>query len=238
MLLPAVIAAIAAISTVSAQDVTAVATECSTRYGYYPLPTGSSGSAAVPTYSRAVTNIRTFSVVYTTRDVITATPDATTFVDVQTTTTTVFTTTTSTPVPVTVATPAGFVPMMGMGQPGPTAASRIKRRIGGRDAHDLSVFKRQTAANHTGGYIVDRNGNGTTFNRKYVRRIDCTVTYNVDRTVVTVVTGLPETVFVAPATATSLSTITFSTTQTVTAIAPRETVYQACQANNVGEYSC
>ncbi|KAF2854187.1 hypothetical protein T440DRAFT_388657 [Plenodomus tracheiphilus IPT5] len=233
MLFPAFVAAVAAISTVAAQDVTASATDCTTRFGYYPLPTGTAGTEAVPTWYRYATSTHIFSIVSTTRSTVTATPDATTFLDVLTSTLTVVTTTVSTPAPVIVATPAGFVPLLAVGEPVVTGVSRIKREIAGRAAHDISLFKRQTAGNHTGGYIVDKSGNATSLNRKYILRVDCRVTVDVNRTSVTVVSGLPETVLIAPATAVSLSTTTVRSTQTVTAIKPAETIYEACQDNNV-----
>ncbi|KAI8940616.1 hypothetical protein NX059_001888 [Plenodomus lindquistii] len=233
MRFPAFVAAAAAITTVVAQDVTASATDCTTRFGYYPLPTGTAGTAAVPTWYRFITSTHLFSVVSTVHDTVTLTPDATTFVDIQTTTTTIVTTTTSIPAAVTVPTPEGFSPLIAVSTPVVTGISRVKREIAGRDAHDLGLFKRQTAVNHTGGFIVDRTGNATTLNRKFVLRVDCEVTVDVNRTSVTVVTGLPETVLIAPATAISLSTTTVSSTQTVTEIQPAATIYQACQANNV-----
>ncbi|KAH9872958.1 hypothetical protein J1614_005353 [Plenodomus biglobosus] len=233
MLFPAFVAAAAAISTVAAQDVTASATDCTTRFGYYPLPTGTAGTAAVPTWYRYITSTHLFSFSSTVRETVTATPDATTFVDILTTTTTVFETTTSTPDATIVPTPAGFIPLLAVGTPVVTGISRVKREIAGRDTLALGLFKRQTALNHTGGYIVDRTGNATSLNRKFILRVDCRVSVDVNRTLVTVVTGLPETVFLAPATAVSLSTTTVRSTQTVTEIMPAETIYQACQDNNI-----
>ncbi|CBY00807.1 hypothetical protein LEMA_P019370.1 [Plenodomus lingam JN3] len=234
MLFPAFVAAAAAISTVAAQDVTASATDCTTRFGYYPLPTGTAGAAAVPTWYRYITSTHLFSLSSTVHDTVTATPDATTFVNVLTTTSTVTETTTSTEAPVVVPTPAGFINLLAVSTPVVTGSvSRVKREIAGRDSHELSLFKRQTALNHTGGYIVDRTGNATSLNRKFILRVDCRVTVNVNRTSISIVTGLPETVFLAPGTAVSLSTSTIRITQTVTEIQPAETIYQACQDNNI-----
>lgn len=237
MLLPTVVAALAACSAVAAQDVTSAMTTCLTRYGYYPLPTGTAGTEAIPTWTRRATTTNYFSVTYTTRDTVTSTPDATTFMDMLTSTSTVFTTTTSTPDASRVPTPAGFNPLLAVGSPVPTTVSRARRGVEGPEAHGLGLLKRQTPANNTGGFIVDRNGNVSNLNRKYPLRVECRESYTINRTSTTIVTGLPETVIVAPATATAVSTTTVSITSTVTEIAPRQTIYDACQDNNVGEYT-
>jgi hypothetical protein len=237
MLFHTLVAACAAISAVAAQDVTSSATRCTTRFGYYALPTGTAGTEAVPTWYRYSTTTNLFSITYTTRDTVTSTPDATTFTDMLTTTTTIITTTTSIPEPIVVATPAGFIALSAAGSAVPTSNSRARRSIEGRDGHAVSLFKRQTAANNTGGFIVDRNGNVSSLDRKFIQRVDCRVSVTVNSTMTTIVTGTPETVVVAPATATSVSTTTISTTETITQIAPQQTIYEACQPNNVSKYT-
>lgn len=234
MLVPVFFAALAAVSAVAAQEVTSSATRCTTRFGYYALPTGTAGSEAVPTWYRYTTTTNFFHITYTTRDTVTATPTATTSTNVLTTTTTFSTTTTSTPAPTTIATPAGFIPLLAVDLARPTGSSRIKRHeIEGRDS-GLQLLKRQTAANHTGGFIVDKDGHSSSLDRKYAQRVDCRVAVTVNSTTTTIVTGLPETVFVAGPTATAFTTSTVSITATVTEIAPRTTVYEACRGNNVG----
>ncbi|CAO2649301.1 Nn.00g066860.m01.CDS01 [Neocucurbitaria sp. VM-36] len=234
MLVPVFFAALAAISTVAAQDVTSSATRCTTRFGYYALPTGTAGSEAVPTWYRYTTTTNFFSITYTTRDTVTATPSATTFTDVLTTTTTFSTTTTSTPSAITVPTPAGFIPLLAVDVAQATPNSRIKRyELGARDSLALGLHKRQTAANHTGGFSVDRDGHSSSLDRKFVQRVDCRVSVTVNSTTTTIVTGLPETVFVAAQTATAVTTTTVSTTTTVTEILPTTTIYEACRGNNI-----
>ncbi|KAF1851199.1 uncharacterized protein K460DRAFT_382686 [Cucurbitaria berberidis CBS 394.84] len=231
------LAALAAVSAVTAQDVTSSATRCTTRFGYYALPTGTAGTEAVPTWFRYTTTTNFFRITYTTRDTVTATPSATTFTDVLTTTETFSTTSTSTPAATTVPTPAGFIPLLAVDVARATPIARIKRHgLEGRNSQTLQLLKRQTAANHTGGFSVDRDGHTSSLDRKFVQRVDCRVAVTVNSTTTTIVTGLPETVFVAQATATALTTSTVSTTTTITAVLPRSTVYQACLGNNIVDH--
>ncbi|KAH7074525.1 hypothetical protein BKA63DRAFT_315636 [Paraphoma chrysanthemicola] len=234
MLFSIVIAALSALPAISAQDVSSSATRCTTRFGYYPLPTG---TAAVPTWFKFTTTTNVFQVTYTTRDSVTVTPSATTFTDVITTTAVFSVTTTSVPAPTTVPTPAGFLPLVAFNPAGPTAAglSRFKRYdLQGRDAETaLELVRRQTAANSTGGYQVDRNGQSADIYRKYPQQVNCRVSVTVNSTRITIVTGLPET-FIVPATAVGVtSTSTVSVTTTIEVVAPRVTKYAACLENNV-----
>jgi hypothetical protein len=70
-----------------------------------------------------------------------------------------------------------------------------------------------------------------------VYRVDCRVytTINVQQTVT--VSGLPSTIYQAGPTAVVVATRTETVTSMVTEVAPRETNYAACQANNVDMYS-
>lgn len=233
MLFTAVFTLLVAIPTVAARDVTSSATRCTTRFGYFPLPTGTAG---VPTCYRYTTTTNILSVNYTTCDTVIATPSATTLTDVVTTTATFEVTTISTPVPTTIPTPAGFFPLLAVALPGPTAVSRFKRYdIEGRDANTASeISKRQTAANNTGGFIVDWYGQTSNMYRIFPRRVDCRVAVTINTTLTTTIIGSTETVFADMATATAISTSTVSITSTVTAVLPQRTVYAACQENNIG----
>lgn len=233
MLFSLVFAALAAIPAVTAQDSTTSATRCTTRFGYYPLPTG---TAAVPTWYRFTTSTITFSSTYETHETVTMTPSATTATDVITTTLTVSTTTTSTQVPTTVPTPAAFIPLLYADLAKPTAVARFKRyELEGREAATAPhLLKRQTLTNNTGGFSVNRNGTSTNIYKKYPQRVDCRVFYTISVSVITTVTGAPETVTLAVSTAQALMTSTVLTTTTVTEVPPRITVYAACQKNNVG----
>tara|TARA_R110002003_G_scaffold48_23_gene4153 strand:+ start:1793 stop:2506 length:714 start_codon:yes stop_codon:yes gene_type:complete len=237
MLVSIVIAALSALPAISAQDVTASSvTRCTTRFGYYPLPTG---TAAVPTWFKFTTTTNFFSITYTTRDTLTVTPSATTFTDVVTTTAVFSTTTTSVPAPTTIPTPAGFLPLLAFNPAGPTAGglSRFKRYdIQGRDADTaLEIVRRQTATNNTGGFQVDRNGMSANIFRRFPQQVNCRVSVTVNSTTTTIVTGLPETVIAPASTVGVVSTSTVSVTSTVEVVAPRRTVYAACLDNNVGE---
>jgi hypothetical protein len=236
MLFMLVFAAFATIPAVNAQDSTGSATRCTTRFGYYPLPTG---TAAVPTWYRYTTSTITFSSTYETHETVTIAPSVTTTTDVITTTLTFSTTTTSTQVPTTVPTPAGFIPLLYADLASPTPVPRFKRyELGGREAATaLHLLKRQTIANHTSGFSVDRNGTSTNLYRKYAQRVDCRVFYTISTSIAITVTGLPETVTIGGQTATALVTNTVLSTTTVTEVVPRSTVYAACQRNNVGMYA-
>lgn len=238
MLFTAVLAAIAAVPVVTALDVTASSTRCTTRFGYYPLPTG---TGAVPTWYRYTTTTNIIRVTTTSHETVTVTPSATTLTDVISTITTLTTTVTSTPAATTVPTPAGFIPLLVANLAGPTAVSRFRRHELEHRAADYGVhnLRRQTAANHTGGFAVNREGQTSNMYRIYPQRVDCRVSVSINSTIETTVIGEPETILAAGATATALSTTTISTTTTLTEVLPRQTVYAACQQNNVGAYlSC
>lgn len=232
MFVSAFLTVFAVISAVKAQDITSSVTSCTTHYGYY-----STEADAVPTsFSDPTTKTNVFRITYTTHDTVVITPSATVFTNVLTTTTTFTTTTTTAQPPIVVPTPPGFLPLLAGSFPNPTPIPRIKRRgIEGRDAYNLLMFKRQTEANHTGGFAVDRNGVTSSLDRKHPMFVNCSIAVTVNSTRITVVTGFPETQYVPVQTATALSTSTVSVTTTITEIAPRETSYQACAANNVGE---
>ena len=234
MLLTAILAALAAVPAVFADNVTASVTRCTTSYGYQPLSSGTT----VTTWYNQTTTTNYFDYTYTTRSVVLVTPSASTMTAMVTTTAVFEVTSTSTPVPTTIPTPANFLPLFAYA-PNPTAISRAKRHdFQGRD-HEIAmqIFRRQTLANNTGGFSVGRDGKTSNMYRKYPHRVDCRITYSINQTTTTVVTGLPETSFAAGPTAMVMSTITISSTTTVTAVAPRRTRYAACLENNVGEWT-
>ncbi|KAH7338523.1 hypothetical protein BKA66DRAFT_479721 [Pyrenochaeta sp. MPI-SDFR-AT-0127] len=184
--------------------------------------------------SAPTTTTNIFRITYTTRDTVVITPSATTYTDILTTTTTFTTTTTTAQAARTIPTPPGFLPLLAGSFANPTPIPRIKRGgVEGRDAYALHMFKRQTAANHTGGFVVDRNGITSSLDRKHPMSVNCSVIVTVNSTSITIVTGLPETQYVPVQTATALSTSTVSVTTTITETAPQETIYQACAPNNV-----
>jgi hypothetical protein len=169
-------------------------------------------------------------------DTVTATYNATTQMNMLTTTVTFSATTTSMPAAVTIPASAGFIPMLANNVAlSPTPIPRIKRHEG--HGHALQLLKRQTSPNYTGGFFVGRNGTTSSLDRKYVYRVDCRVytTINVQQTVT--VSGLPSTIYQAGPTAVVVATRTETVTSMVTEVAPRETNYAACQANNVDMYS-
>lgn len=214
--------------------ITSAVTRCTTSFGYQPLSSGTT----VTTWYNKTTTTNYFDYTYTTRNVITVTPSASTSTNIVTTTTVFAVTSTSTPLPTTIATPADFLPLFAYA-PYPTFISRAKRNdILARD-HDIAmeIFRRQTLANNTGGFSVSRDGKTSNIYRKYPHRVDCRITYTINDTSTTIVTGLPETSVAAGSTALVLSTVTVRSTTTVTAVAPRRTRYAACLENNVGEWT-
>jgi hypothetical protein len=231
MLLTAILTALAVAPTVFADAVTTSAIRCTTSFGYTPLAPG----MQVTTWLNTSTTTNYFDYTITTRNVVTVTPSASTLTDILTTTAVFEVTTTFTPEPTTIPTPAGFLPLFAY-DPNPTAISRAKRFDHQARDHEmaLAIFKRQTAANNTGGFSVDRNGSTSNIFRKYPQRVDCRIMFTINETVTSTVTGTPETTFAAGATALVMSTVTISTTTTVTAVAPRRTMYAACMGNNVG----
>ncbi|KAA8625808.1 hypothetical protein PtrSN002B_008518 [Pyrenophora tritici-repentis] len=231
------LAALAAIpATIVAQDMTYTATHCTSCFGYYPIPTGTAGSAAVPTWYQFVTTMSVTSMISEIRQTVTATANATTQMNMLTTTTTFFTTTTSTPAAVVIPAQAGFIPMI-VGDASNATLTPIPRikRHSLFENNALQLGKRQTCSNCSGGFWSSRNGTTSSLNRKFTFRVDCLVYETINRTQTMTVTGLPMTVYQAGATALASSTLTVSVTSTVTEILPRATEYAACGANNVGE---
>ncbi|CAE7008044.1 hypothetical protein PTTW11_01638 [Pyrenophora teres f. teres] len=229
------LAALAAVpATIVAQDMTYTATHCTLHFGYYPIPTGTAGNAAVPTWYQYLTTMSLTSVTTEIRQTVTATANATTQMNMLTTTATVFTTTTSTPAAVVVPALAGFIPMMVGNAPNatPTPIPRIKRHSLSED-NSLQLRKRQTCPNCSGGFWSSRNGTTSSLNRKFIFRVDCLVYETINRTQTMTVMGLPTTVYQAEATALASSTLTVSVTITVTEVLPRATEYAACGVNNV-----
>lgn len=231
MLVPLFIAAIAAIPAVKAQDVTASVTRCTTRFGMFPAPTG----VSLDTWYNYATTTNSFAITSTTQETTTITPSATTFTDVVNVTSTFFTTSTSIPVPVTVATPAGFFPLLASAAPTATPIGRFKRASIDSRAEHIHKVKRQTAPGNTAGFIVSPDGTTSNLNRIYPQRVVCRVAVTVNSTSTTIVTGLPKTETLVPATATSVSTATFSVTETIVEVQAQATTYAACGENNVGK---
>lgn len=247
MRLPTLLTALAAVTlpslstAQSTTQLTSATTLCRTRYGIYPLPTGTAG---VPTWYSSSTTTNTIHSTSTTQTTITVTPDATTFTDVLTSTSVITTTTTSTPDAVTVPTSAGQLLLLGAGAlqvaptPAPTGGmSRIKRaQLADADAAAFLPLKRQTPTGNSAGFIAYPNGTYSGLYRRYAHRVDCRVLVTIDETVVTVVTALPETQVLPQQTETALVTTTVLSTVTETRVAATPTVYAACGADNVGMY--
>jgi hypothetical protein len=235
MLLKVILAALAAMPVVIAQEVTSTSVLCITSFGYRPLPSGTT----LTTYYNYETTTNHINITYTSRTTVTVTPTATNLTNVVTITVLVTEMTTSTPVPTTIPTPANFLPLLAFVPAGPTAVSRFKRYdVEGRDAYSaLQILRRQTPAGNTAGFTVARNGSTSNLYRRMPRQVNCRVAYTINNTTTTTVTGAPETVYadVATATAVAISTVTVSSTTTLTAVLPRRSVYAACQANNIGE---
>ncbi|KAJ4348984.1 hypothetical protein N0V95_004981 [Ascochyta clinopodiicola] len=232
MLVPFFIAAIAAIPAVQAQtqDVTASVTRCTTRFGMFPAPTG----ASLDTWYNYATTTNSFAVTSTTQETTTVTPSATTFTDVVNVTSTFFTTSTSVPAAVVVPTPAGFFPLINaMATPAAAPMGRYKRALIEARSEHIHKVKRQTAPGNTAGFIVSADGSTSNLNRIYPQRVVCRVAVTVNSTSTTIVTGLPKTEVLVPATATAVSTATFSVTETVIEVVARPTTYAACGGNNV-----
>jgi hypothetical protein len=120
----------------------------------------------------------------------------------------------------------------------PTAIGRHRRgSVHSRTEHVLHKIKRQTAPGNSAGFLVESDGTTVDLKRQFPHRVVCRVltTFNVNTTAI--VTGLPKTEVVIPATATAVSTSTFEVTETIIEQVPRPTVYAACQPNNVGKQS-
>jgi hypothetical protein len=116
-----------------------------------------------------------------------------------------------------------------------TPIARVKRgSVEARGGYDFALRKRQTAPGNTAGYMVDRNGTSGTLNQTYPYQIIYSVQTVVNVTEVSVVTGAPDVVTLAPATATVEMTTTVTVVESVVQIVPTPTVYAACLSNNVG----
>jgi hypothetical protein len=237
MLLLAVFAAFAAMPVVIAQNVTSSVTSCTTSFGMDPLTTGT-----VETYWAwpFATTVNVVNITSTSCSTVFATASVSTITDVMMSTIVVEVTATSSPPPTTIPTPAGFLPLLAFNPAGPTATgaiSRLKRyEIEGRDAHHaLQMLKRQTPANNTAGFIVDRYGHTSNLRRRHPRQVNCRVSVRINSTSTVVVNGGTETMWATGgAMATAMSTSFVTSTTTFTAVMPRRTVYAACQPNNIG----
>jgi hypothetical protein len=236
----AFLAVFAAIPIVTAQNVTSTTTKCTTSFGMQSLTTGTVETFYAWPFP-TTTNI--INITSTSFSTVTATRSASTVMQFMTSTFTLSLFSTVIPTPETIAAPAGFLPLLAFNSAGPTATgtiSRFKRHeLEGQDAHlALQLLKRQeqTPANSTTGFIVDRNGNAMSLQRKYPRQVNCRVNVNVNMTMTTVVVGPTETMWatggIVP---TAMLTFTTTTTTVLTAVAPRRTVYAACQPNNIGK---
>jgi hypothetical protein len=195
----------AALPAVFAQYTPAIetATRCTSRFGFYPIPTGSAGAAAVPTWYQFLNITSVTRLTTEIHSTVTATYKGTTRMDMLTSTVIISATTTSTPAAVTVSASTGFIPLMaGSAALAPTPVPRIWRSEG----QALQLLKRQTTPNNIGGFYVGRNGTTRTLDRKYVYRVDCRVytTINVQQTVT--VSGLTSTVYQAGPTAVVVAT--------------------------------
>jgi hypothetical protein len=228
---------LAALPSVFAQGTNAttyIATRCTTRFGFTPLPTGTAGA---PTWYSFTTTTNIARITYTTHEIVSVTPVAATYTNLVRLTTTISTTTTTTPVATTIATPKAFLPLLLVNMANPTPIPHIKRHThlsssesGLEVTHPL---KRQTCSTCSGGFIIDRNGQGSNLKRVHPHRVDCRVLTTVNTTLVIIETGEPTTVIVPQPTAEAASTTTFSTTTTFTEVAARPTKYAACASNNV-----
>ncbi|KAH7117146.1 hypothetical protein B0J11DRAFT_593316 [Dendryphion nanum] len=231
MLTPTFLAAfLAAAPSVLAQgylaipDVTSSFTRCTTKYGNYALPTGSAGP---PTWFVFTTTTNTFSVVFTTRETVSVTPEATTFTGVATSTSIVTATSFYTPPTVTVPTPAGFLALR---TPDASPIPRIKRL---QSDVFRSFIKRQTLPGYTSGFDVNPDGTLSDLTRIHPHKVLCEVKVTVNHTEVTVESGAATTITLPQSTATLQSTTTVVTTSTVRETLPTPSVYAACAENNV-----
>jgi hypothetical protein len=241
MLVAAFLAALTALPAIVAQSTSvsaSTATNCVTLFGFSPLPTGTNAVALSTCYSFSRTT-RTTQVTETSNSTVMVTPNATIKTNVTTISTVVTTTTTSTPPAVIIGTSSGFVPLLLVNTPGPTArpvVSRFKRfELEGRSDKVTHPLRRQTAPDRTGGFIAYPNGTYSGLYRRYPHSVNCTIVVTYDEKVTTVVLGDPVTMFAQQRTVTYVSTVTSTQTSTVTAEVPAETSYAACASNNVGE---
>lgn len=233
-ILTVLLAALPSVFSQGTNATTYIATRCTTRFGFTPLPTGTAGA---PTWYSFTTTTNIARITYTTHETVSVTPVATTYTDLVRLTTTISTTTTTIPVATTIATPKAFLPLLLVNMANPTPIPRIKRHThlsssesGLEVAHPL---KRQTCSTCSGGFIIDRNGQGSNLKRVHPHRVDCRVLTTVNTTLVVIETGDPTTVITPQSTSKAVSTTIFSTTTTLTEVAARPTKYAACASNNI-----
>ncbi|KAG9198109.1 hypothetical protein G6514_000543 [Epicoccum nigrum] len=150
------------------------------------------------------------------------------------------TTVVNTPSATTIPNPVGFFPVLKTGAatvPAPTSAviGRHRRASLQSRARRLDLLRHLpiTLAENTAGYIVLDDGEGKDLRRTFPVYVECQVSVNINSTETTIVTGEPVTSVLVPATATAVSTETFTTTQTVVSVAAQPTEYAACQPNNI-----
>lgn|SRR5690242_11448332 len=239
MILPFLVAVLAAVSTAQCQEeVTETVTRCTTSYSEFAVPTGST----IRTGYFTTTYTHNFSITSTTQATITVTPAATTFTDVVSVTSTTTTTVISTPPAVTISASPRFFPIVNTGivvapTPTPSAIGRHRRASLESRAQHLERVKRlpKTPSGNTSGFIVLPNGQAQSLTRGFPVFVECRVSVNINSTTTTIVTAPPATEVLVPATATAISTTTFYTTETILETAAQPTEYAACQPNNVGE---
>lgn len=234
MIVPILVAVLAAVSTAQCQEVTQIATRCTTSYTATMVP------GPISTGYFTTTSTFNFSITSTTQETITVTPSATVFTDIVSVTSTETTTVVSTPPAITIAAPAGFFPLLNTGIAPTATATGIGRHrrasIESRAQH-IERVKRlpKTPAGNTSGFLMFPNGQGQSLANTYPSFVECQVSVNITSTTLTIVTALPQTEVLVPATATAVSTTTFYATETILEVAAQPTKYAACQANNVGE---
>ncbi|KAF1833272.1 hypothetical protein BDW02DRAFT_386568 [Decorospora gaudefroyi] len=241
-LLPLLLLALPTAALTQTSDQTSTTAACTSRFGYYTLPLNT--NAAVPTWYTYITSTSTTRLTTSTYSTVTSTYNATTTtqLDVLTSTATVLVTSTQTPEVFVVPTPAGFIPLTNHVVATPSPIPRIQRAAAGlslpQSNSALAARQNRTPANYTGGFFVDRNGQTNSLDRKYLHRVNCVVSVGVSSTEVVLVSGVPETVYVAGPTEAVVEVVTRTSTVRVTStvleVEPRETVWEACGAGNVG----
>lgn len=235
MIVPLLITILASVSAAQCQEVTETTTRCTTSY----TATIVDGPISTAYFTTTFTN--NFFITSTTQETITVTPSATVFTNVVNVTSTTQTTIISTPAATTIAAPAGFFPLINNRQalsPRATATAIGRHRRGSLETREqhMERVKRlpRTPDGNTSGFIVLPNGQGQSLANQFPARVECQVSVNINSTETTIVTGLPQTETLVPATATAVSTSTFYTTETILETAAQPTEYAACQDNNVG----
>jgi hypothetical protein len=121
----------------------------------------------------------------------------------------------NTPSVTTIPTPVGFFPVLKTGAATvPAVIGRHRRASLQSRARHLDLLRRLpiTLAENTAGYIVLDDGEGKDLRRTFPVYVECQVSVKINRTETTIVTGEPVTSVLVPATATAVSTETFTTT--------------------------